>query len=124
MTEEVDVLVEIMLQAEVFCASVESNTTKLPRIENEELRLKISQCRGTLKELQAAFDENELHFASRRIRGMFRHLVMSLLWLSFIGGRLIDRRLYRKVVQIESSFTYLLVTGYNTAIDDETRTES
>jgi hypothetical protein len=34
---------------------------------------------------------------------------MSLLWVAFRAGSLVDFKLFRKLVQIESGFTYLFI---------------
>ncbi len=112
MSEETQLLAELMLQAAIFCSRLESlSIDKLPRGERSELRLKIAQCRGALENLQGLFDEDELTIANPRVRSTFRQLVISLLWATFQAGPSIDRKLFRKVVQIESGFTYLLLAA-------------
>ena len=109
-------LVELMLQAEVFCNRVEAVAKKsLPHSELEELRLKIGQCRGALAELQRKYEDDQLTITKTTICAEFRNLVMSLLWVNFLARNAVDRRLYRKLVQIESGFTYLLITRKRTA---------
>ena len=112
MDAEDSLLVELMLQAEVFCSQVEAAASKrsLPGSEMEDLRLKISQCRGALAELQGKYESDQLTLANPGACADFRNLVISLLWVNYLAGSAVDRRLYRKLVQIESTFTYLLIT--------------
>ena len=112
MDAEDSLLVELMLQAEVFCSQVEAAAAKrnLPGSEMEGLRLKISQCRGALAELQDKYEADQLTIANPAACADFRNLVISLLWVNYLAGSAVDRRLYRKLVQIESTFTYLLIT--------------
>jgi hypothetical protein len=110
MSEDTVLLAEMMLQAEVFCTQIEERAQDSPKTaEQEELRLKISQCRGALAELQSWHDVNKLMISNPWVRADFRNLVISLLWVVFRGGPLVDFKLFRKLVQIESGFTYLLV---------------
>ncbi len=103
-------LAELMLQAEVFCTRIEEATSRRAgTINRDALRLKISQCRGALAVLQTFFEKDLLSVENRIVSGTFRQLIMSLLWVSFHAGGVVDRRLFRKVVQIESGFTYLLL---------------
>ena len=110
MEEDAALLAEMMLQAEVFCAQVEGRLkTTEATFNGEELRLKISQCRGALLRLQEFYDDEKLTITNSSVRADFRHLVMALLWVGFRGGLLVDFKLFRKLVQIESGFTYLLL---------------
>lgn len=111
MSEDTTLLAEMMLQAEVFCSQIEARAQDSPQTaEQDELRLKISQCRGALAELQSRHDVDKLMISNPWVRADFRSLVMSLLWVAFRAGPLIDSKLFRKLVQIESGFTYLLIT--------------
>ena len=110
MTEDTETLAELMLSAEQFCSKVEALIEdRAPARENEEVRLKISQCRAMLQHLQEVFDEDNLTIESHSVRADFRHLIMALLWIAFHAREIIDYKLFRKLVIIESSFTYLLV---------------
>lgn len=108
---ETALLAELMLQSELFCSSVESCAADLARSEGDELRLKIGQARGALATLQQKYESESLRLDDALVRATFRQLIISLLWVAF-GARVGDRRLYRKLVQIESGFTYLLVIHY------------
>lgn len=110
MSDEVELLAELMLQSEVFCSRVEAGARRRPpQRDHDELRLKISQCRGALRNLQSLYEADQLTIETPAVRGDFRCLIMSLLWIAFLAGSLVDRRLFRRLVQIESGFTYLLI---------------
>jgi hypothetical protein len=112
MREDTVTLAEMMLSAEQFCSKVETAAQDLaPTPEQEDLRLKLNQCRTLLIQLQALYDEDELTIENAAARAGFRHLVMALLWAAFGARRVIDFKTFRKVVMIESSFTYLLTSG-------------
>lgn len=114
LTEDDALLVELMLQAELFCTHVEAAGKKvLPISEVYTLLLKISQCRGVLTQLQAKYDCDKLTIDDALVCADFRTLVMSLLWVNFFARQFIDFRLFRKLVQIESGFTYLLIGRKN-----------
>jgi hypothetical protein len=110
MSDETALLAEMMLHAEMFCAQIEGRAQDRPRnSEQDELRLKIGQCRGALAQLQTYHDADTLQISNPSVRADFRSLVMSLLWVAFRAGSLVDFKLFRKLVQIESGFTYLLI---------------
>lgn len=112
MTEETALLAELMLQAEVFCAEIESRLQDTSQtVLKDDLRLKISQCRGALLPLQSCYDDDKLMISNPAVRADFRTLVMSLLWTVFRAGPLVDFKLFRKLVQIESGFTFLLINS-------------
>lgn len=110
MNEDVALLLELMLQAEMFCSRVESSADDMPRHPNgEEFRLKIAQCRGFLAQLQERYEEDKLDADDPLTTATFRQLIMCLMWVTFRAGGFVDRKLFRKLVQIESGFTYLLI---------------
>lgn len=113
MSEDTAILSELMLHADQFCGRVESVIKDAPpeAQEEEELRLKVGQCRNLLARLQTAFDRDELNIGNVSVRGEFRQLVMAILWVSFRSRRTMDFKLFRMVVQIESGFTYLLIAA-------------
>ncbi len=114
LTDDDALLVELMLQAELFCAQVEAAGKKVLSVpEVHTLLLKISQCRGALNQLQTKYDSDELTIDDALVCADFRTLVMSLLWVQFLARQFIDFRLFRKLVQIESGFTYLLIGRKN-----------
>ena len=109
-SEEGWTLFEIILRAEQFCGRIESRArNKLKKAEEEEVRLKIGQCRNLLAELHKAYDEDNLKLENVCVKNQFRLLIMALLWVTFNARSLIDHKLFRMLVVIESSFTYLLI---------------
>ena len=111
MEEGTALLVELLLQADLFCNRVEALArSQLSRSDLDALRLKISQCRGILTHLQQLYENDTLAIRDPETCADFRNLVISLLWVNFLGRDLIDRKMFRKLVQIESSFTYALIT--------------
>lgn len=114
MDEESALLAELMLQSELFCSSVEARVQDMPPGLNvNELRLKIAHCRGTLSYLQQLYENEELRVDHGPTAAHLRQLVMSLMWVSFYGRQTVDFRLFRRLVQIESGFTYLLIDRKN-----------
>ena len=111
MRNETLILPELMFHAERFCARVEALAldSVLSSDDHEELRLKISQCRNSLSRLQEAYNQDQLNLKSPSIRAEFRNLVTTLMWVGFGVRQYLDRRTYRMLVLIESTFTYLLV---------------
>ncbi len=103
-------LVELMLHADQFCSEIEAGGKSILSGEDQtELRLKISQCRGFLAELQRIFEDGKLIIEDQLVRGYFRHLIMALLWVAFRYRHGITFKLFRRLVRIESGFTYLLI---------------
>ena len=110
MRDDIPLLAEMMLHAELFCAQIETATKKSARCEEQdELLLKIGQCRGALAQLQTHYDEESLTIDNATVCADFRHLVMGLMWVAFRARESVDFKLFRKLVQIESNFTYLLI---------------
>lgn len=110
--EDTQLLAELMLQSEVFCSRVEAAAARqVEKADRDELRLKISQCRGAVSVLQRLYEADQLTIRNPSVRGTFRQLVMSLLWVTFRAGSLVDKKLFGKLVQIESGFTYLLIVS-------------
>ena len=111
MDEETALLVELMLQADLFCNEVETAGKKaLLLADMHALSLKISQCRGVLSHLQKLYENDELTVHDPGVCADFRTLIMSLMWVNFLAKGLVDFKLFRKFVQIESGFTYALIT--------------
>lgn len=111
MTEDIETLAELLLAADQFCSQVEVAARGNPtNAEKNELRAKIGQCRTQLAHLQNVFDEHNLYIESASARADVRHLVMLLMWVAFHARSVIDYKLFRRLVVIESTFTYLLVT--------------
>ena len=109
MSEGTETLAELMLHADQFCSRVEAATKDVaPSPEEKELRTKLGQCRAQLTYLQKVYDEDKLNIENPAVRADFRHLVMALMWIAFYARTAIDFKLFRMLVMIESSFTYLL----------------
>lgn len=111
MKEDTETLAELMLHADQFCYRVEEATKDVaPIAEQSELRIKIGQIRNQLASLQEIFDDGKLNIENPTVRADFRQLVIALLWVAFYARSAIDYRTFRRLVLIEASFTYLLVT--------------
>ena len=109
--EDTLTLAELLLHAEQFCLRVESavaGSAPTPH-DDAELRLKISQCRGVLAVLQQAYEEDKLGIENASVRADFRTLILALLWVAFHARHVLDHRLFRMVVMVESGFSYLLI---------------
>ena len=113
MSDDTPILTEMMLQAEIFCSYVEGTLTAGSTPRKVEARLKIAQCRGAIAFLQGIYEDGLLTFGHPPVAETFRHLIMSLMWVSFYGGSKIEHKLFRRLVQIESGFTYLLAGRKN-----------
>lgn len=109
MKEDAETLAELMLHADQFCSKIEAAMKDVaPNPEQEGLRTKLGQCRAQLAYLQNVYDEDKLNIENPAVRADFRHLVMALMWIAFYARTAIDFKTYRRLVMIESSFTYLL----------------
>lgn len=111
MKEDTETLAELMLHADQFCSKVEDTIKDVARIpEEKELRTKIGQCRNQLAYLQEVFNDGKLTIENPRVRAEFRQLILALLWIAFYTRSVIDFRIFRMLVMIESGFSYLLVS--------------
>src|SRR6266480_1776030 len=112
MKDHTETLVEIMLRAEKFCASIESASQDVaPNPEKEQFRGKLGFCRTQLSHLQKIHDRNQLTIQNPRVREGFRHLIIGLMWVAFYARGAVSYRTYRMIVMIESSFTYVLLNS-------------
>ena len=110
MTKATDTLCEIMLAAERFCNEVEARRNDVVvGSEEKELIGKLGLCRTQLAYLQKTFNEDELELDNPLVRPAFRHLIIALMWVAFYSRTFIDFRLFRKLVLIDSSFSYMLI---------------
>ena len=110
--EETLTLAELLFHADRFCLRIEAavaDSAPAPD-DDEELRLKIAQCRNLISLLQKAFEEDELTIENASVRGNFRSLVLALMWVAFRARGALNHRVFRMLVLIESGFTYLLIT--------------
>jgi hypothetical protein len=109
--EDSKTLAELMLHAEHFCSKVEEATKDVaPIAEENELRIKIGQIRNQLAALQELFNDGKLSIENPEVRIDFRQMVIALLWVTFYARSAIDYKTFRRLVLIEASFTYLLVS--------------
>jgi hypothetical protein len=109
--EDTETLAELMLHAEQFCSKVEEATKDVaPIARQDELRLKIGQIRNQLASLQELFNEGKLNLENPTVPADFRQMIIALLWVAFYARTAIDYRTFRRLVLIEASFTYLLMT--------------
>lgn len=104
-------LTELLLHAEQFCIRVERALLDAPPLGSagEQLRLKMLQCGTVLNVLQQDFERDKLTLQNPAVRANLRLLVMSLMWVAFGARHCLDHRMFRMLVMIESSFTYLLI---------------
>lgn len=114
MDDDTALLTEMMLHAEILCArlAAENSTMAEPK-PSPEAALKINQCRAALSELQSFYEADKLSVRHPPTLATFRRLVMSLMWASFYAGSRVNNKLYRKLLQIESGFTLLLIKQIN-----------
>jgi len=111
MRDDTETLAELILHADQFCSRVEEATKDVAPIpEQGELRIKIGQIRNQLASLQELFNEGKLNVENPTVRTDFRQLIIALLWVAFYARTAIDYRTFRRLVLIEASFTYLLVS--------------
>ena len=102
-------LTQIMLEAEIFCSQIRETLGKARTIKHEELRLRLDQCRGALEYLQSLYEDGTLNVEHRPVLEAFRHLVKSLMWVSYHRGEKIHFELFLDLVQIQESFASLLI---------------
>jgi hypothetical protein len=75
----------------------------------QALRLKLAQVRGAVAHLQEQYENDVLAIENPVTCADFRTLIMSLMWAGFLARDILDRKAFRKLVLIESSFTYALI---------------
>jgi hypothetical protein len=108
-SEETSTLVELLLSADQFFLEVErrlEDSSSIP--EQEVLLLKMTQCRSLLNHLQSEYEMDRLTMENACVRADLRHAIMLLLWAAYYARTLLDFRLFRRLVVIESTFTFLL----------------
>lgn len=116
MDDDAKLLTEMMLQAEVFCAQLAVKRQTMADFEaSSQTALRINQCHAALSELQSIYEADELGARHPPTLAAFRRLVMSLMWAAFYAGSSVNHRLYRKLMQIESGFTFLLIKHVKSA---------
>ena len=109
MNRSAQTLTGIMLEADIFCSLVEASMPKSCTLKDEELRLKLSECREVLAYLQGLYEDGDLTIGYRSVPEAFRHLVKSLMWVAFHRRRKIDFDFFRDLIHIQENFTLLLI---------------
>jgi len=99
----------MMLQAEIFCSQVEATLPTSRSAKQEELRCKLGHCREVLGYLQGLYEDGNLNIDYGSVPEALRHLVKSLMWVAFHGGRKVDYELFGGLVHIQESLTCLLL---------------
>jgi hypothetical protein len=103
--EETLTLREVIDRAETFCLRVETVSQDVaPNKDEKELRGKLGLCRVQIAYLR---NVDDLSIDNPQVRDGFRHLITALMWVAFYARDGIDFKLYRMLVMVESSFTYL-----------------
>lgn len=104
-----ETLAELLFHAERFCSEIQRFSLDIADPSDQrEFHVKLGQCKNLQTRLQNAFNEDKLNLSDAEVRGEFRQMVIAALWITFYTRRLIDRRLYRMVVNVEAGFTFLL----------------
>ena len=107
--EKISTLIEIVNRAEVFCSKVESRLPDIPPLEQRDrvaLLEKLGLCRNQIEYLRSRHD---FSIENPEVRESLRHLVTAMMWVAFYAGSAIDFKLYRMLLMVESTFTYLLL---------------
>jgi len=102
-------LIELINRAEIFCSKVEAklaDVAPLATQDDVELRGKLGLCRNQIAYLQ---NLNDYNIANTEIREGLRHLVITMMWIAFYARTAMDYKLYRMLVTVEWTFTYLLM---------------
>ena len=86
------------------------NTSARKLKKPRRTRIKIGQIRNQLAALQELFNDGKLSIENPEVRIDFRQMVIALLWVTFYARSAIDYKTFRRLVLIEASFTYLLVS--------------
>ncbi len=111
MDSDAETLFEMMLASDRFCSEIGSAIEDLaPSRDQEDLRLKIAQCRALLQQLRVSYDEDKLTPENAAVLGHFRQLILALIWVAYHARENITFKQFRMLVMIESGFTYLLIT--------------
>ena len=100
-----------MLAAERFCVAIETRNKQASASAGQrELKAKIGLCRTQLAYLQELFEQDQLFIENPLVREGFRHLIIALMWVAFYSREVVDFRLFRRLVLMEGSFSYLLAS--------------
>lgn len=110
MNQDSELLAEMMLHTAQFCSKADVLSTRIAdKKELAEFRLKLGQARNIVERLQQSYNDDQLDVSSKIVMEEFRQLVIALLWVGYYVRQFSDFRLFRMLVSIEASFTYLLL---------------
>jgi len=108
--QDTELLAEMMLHSAQFCNRADPLSKRISdKLDLDQFRLKLGQARNILERLQQKYNDEELDVSSRTVMEEFRQLVIALLWIGYYVRQFSDFRLFRMLVSIEASFTYLLL---------------
>lgn len=98
-----------MIQAERFCLNIHALLAdRVSDSDIDEARLKLSQSRAMLNDLQNFYNDGKLTLKEPAVRSEFRFLIINLMWVAFRARTVIDFKIFRMLVLIESAFTMAL----------------
>jgi hypothetical protein len=110
MNPDTALLAEMMLHSTQFCSKADTLSARIgDKKELDEFRLKLGQARNIVERLQEIYNDEGLDIDSKTVMEEFRQLVIALLWVGYYVRQFSDFRLFRMLVSIEASFTYLLL---------------
>jgi len=110
MNQETELLAEMMLHSAQFCSKTDALSARITnKKELGEFRLKLGQARNILERLQQSYNDEALDVSSKTVMEEFRQLVIALFWVGYYVREFSDFRLFRMLISIEASFTYLLL---------------
>ena len=110
MHQDTELLAEMMLHSAQFCNRAESLSKGInEKADLDQFRLKLGQARNILERLQQKYNDEALDVSSKTVMEKFRQLIIALLWIGYYVREFTDFRLFRMLVSIEASFTYLLL---------------
>jgi hypothetical protein len=110
MNQDTELLAEVMLHSAQFCSKADALSARISdKKELDEFRLKLGQARNIVQRLQQSYNDDRLDASSKTVMEEFRQLVIALLWVGYYVRQFSDFRLFRMLVSIEASFTYLLL---------------
>ena len=110
MNQDTELLAEMMLHSAQFCSKADALSAQIgDKKELDQFRLKLGQASNIVERLQQSYNNEALDIGSKTVMEEFRQLVIALLWVGYYVRRFSDFRLFRMLVSIEASFTYLLL---------------
>ena len=110
MNPDTELLAEMMLHSTQFCGRADALSARIgDKKELDAFRLKLGQVHNILERLQQTYNDEALDIGSKTVMEEFRQLVIALLWVGYYVRQFSDFRLFRMLVNVEASFTYLLL---------------